>query len=267
MRRRALPPEQAPHRIFERVLQEFRLAIARGQIGPGQRLPSERALAQQFEVSRGSVREAVRILELFGLVTVRRGREGGVFTTPHCTEIARDSFTSLQPLGRHGFQHSLEFRRIVEPKVAELAALRATDDHLNTLRKSILMLEEHPASVEVFVESNRLFHQTLAVASGNPYIQGFLPEFFAAEAMSHAAGTAGPVQRSFARFFHSKITDAVARRDVKEAAVWMEAHLSQLESDFLRSAEVGGVEGTTEPDGGRRLNRARGGGRRRQPGR
>ena len=105
---------------------------------------------------------------MFGLVTVRRGREGGVFTTPHCAEIARDSFTSLQPLGRHGFPHSLEFRRIVEPKVAELAALRTTDDHLNTLRKSILMLEEHPASVEVFVESNRLFHQTLAVASGNP---------------------------------------------------------------------------------------------------
>src|SRR5262249_10889948 len=85
--------------------------------------------------------------------------------------------------------------------------------HLNTLRKSILMLEEHPASPEVFVESNRLFHQTLAVASGNPYIQAFLPEFFGAEAMSHAAGTAGPVQRSFARFFHSRIADAVARRE------------------------------------------------------
>ncbi|MGH7399453.1 MAG: FadR/GntR family transcriptional regulator, partial [Candidatus Rokuibacteriota bacterium] len=251
------PDPHAPHRIFERVLQEFRLAIARGKIGPGKRLPSERALADQFRVSRGSVREAVRILELFGLVTVRRGREGGVVTTPNCTEIARDSFTSLQPLGRHGFQHSLEFRKIVEPKVAELAARRATEDHLNTLRKSILMLEEHPESPHVFVESNRLFHQTLAVASGNPYIQAFLPEFFGAEAMSHAAGTAGPVQRSFARFFHSRIADAVSRRDMKEAAVWMEAHLSQLESDFLRSAEVVRSEA---PAGGRRGRRTRGGG-------
>ena len=246
------------HRIFEGVLQDLRLAIARGRIGPGERLPTERALAQQFRVSRGSVREAIRILELFGLVTVKRGRSGGVVTTPHCTEIARDSFASLQPLGRHGFQHSLEFRRIVEPKVAELAARRATEDHLNTLHKSIRMLEEHPDSADVFVESNRLFHQTLALASGNPYVQGFLPEFFATEVMAHAAGTAGPVQRSLARFFHGKITDAVARHDVKEAAVWMEAHLSQLESDFLRSAEVVGVDGeTSRPARGRRTRPTR----------
>jgi GntR family transcriptional repressor for pyruvate dehydrogenase complex len=244
------------HRIFEGVLQDLRVAIAQGRIAPGERLPTERALAQQFRMSRASVREAVRILELFGLVTVRRGRTGGVVTTPHCTEIARDSFASLQPLGRHGFQHSLEFRRIIEPKVAELAALRATDDHLNTLHKTIRMLEEHPDSTEAFVESNRLFHQTLAQASGNPYVRGFLPDFFATEVMSHAAGTAGPVQRSFARFFHGKITDAVARHDGKEAAVWMEAHLSQLESDFLRSAEVERVDGEAPAPPARRRPRS-----------
>src|SRR5690242_1650036 len=98
------------HRIFEGVVQDLRVAIARGRIAAGERLPTERALARQFQVSRASVREAIRILELFGLVTVRRGRTGGVVTTPHCAEIARDSFASLQPLGRHGFQHSLEFR-------------------------------------------------------------------------------------------------------------------------------------------------------------
>ena len=244
------------------------MAIARGRIEPGERLPSERALAQQFRVSRGSVREAVRILELFGLVTVRRGRDGGVVTTPQCAQIARDSFASLQPLGRHGFRESIEFRKIVEPQVAELAAARATEDHVNTLRKSILMLQEHPDSPGVFVESNRLFHHTLAVASGNPYVQGVLPEFFAADAMSYAASTAGPVQRAFARFFHTHIADAVARRDAKEAALWMEAHLSQLESDFHRSGEVAGVAfgvvpGTEPRRGGRRT---RGEQRRRRPG-
>jgi hypothetical protein len=75
------------------------------------------------------------------------------------------------------------------------------------------------------------------------------------------------VQRSLARFFHGKITDAVARRDVKEAAVWMEAHLSQLESDFLRSAEVAGVEDVAaRPTRGRRARPARPrAGRRRSP--
>ncbi len=72
-------------RIFEGLVQDLRVAIAQGRIAPGARLPTERALAEQFRVSRASVREAIRILELFGLVTVRRGRTGGVVTTPHCT--------------------------------------------------------------------------------------------------------------------------------------------------------------------------------------
>lgn len=118
-------------RIFEDVIQKIRLDIAAGKIGPGQRLPSERSLAALFRVSRGSIREAIRALEIFGLVRAKRGREGGVFTTSNSRQIARASFTSLVPLEQYSFLESLELRKIFEPKTAALAALRAAEDHLN----------------------------------------------------------------------------------------------------------------------------------------
>lgn len=224
-------------RIFEDVVQRIRLGMATGAIAPGQRLPTERTLAAQYNASRGSLREAIRILEFLGLVTVKRGRDGGVFVNANCRELARDSFTSLLPLGQYSFEQSLEFRKIIEPRAAEMAALRATDDHLNTLRKSLAMVDEHP-SPEMFVESNRLFHATVAEATGNPYVQSFLQQFFAAQDMSAAARTAGPIQRSLAQFFHARIADAIVQRNAREAGAWMDAHLAQLESDFRQSRAV-----------------------------
>ncbi len=232
-------PQRAHSRVFEGVVQRIRLGMASGTIAPGQRLPTERTLAAQYHASRGSLREAIRILEFLGLVTVKRGRDGGVFVAPNCRELARESFTALGPLGQQSFEPSLEFRKIIEPRAAELAAERASEDHVTTLRKSLAMLDEHPESREAFVESNRLFHQTIAAATGNPYIESFLPQFFAMEEMSSAARSAGPVQRSLARFFHSRIADAIVERSPKQAGVWMEAHLVQLESDFRQSRSIG----------------------------
>jgi DNA-binding FadR family transcriptional regulator len=151
--------------------------MATGAIAPGQRLPTERTLAAQSHASRGSLREAI-----------------GVFVTVNCRELARDSFTSLLPLGQYRFEQSLEFRKLIEPRAAEMAARRATEDRHTTLHKSLTMVDEHP-SPEMFVESNRLFHATIAEATGDPYLQGFLHQFFATQDMSSAARTAGPIQR------------------------------------------------------------------------
>lgn len=135
-------------RVFEDVVQRIRLGMATGAIAPGQRLPTERTLAAQYHASRASLREAI-----------------GVFVTVNCRELARDSFTSLLPLGQYRFEQSLEFRKLIEPRAAEMAARRATEDHHTTLRKSLTMVDEHP-SPEMFVESNRLFHATIAEATG-----------------------------------------------------------------------------------------------------
>jgi GntR family transcriptional regulator, transcriptional repressor for pyruvate dehydrogenase complex len=70
------PNQPSVRRVFDDVLQKIRVDIARGAIRPGQRLPPERRLAAEYQVSRASIREVVRVLELAGLVTVKRGRDG-----------------------------------------------------------------------------------------------------------------------------------------------------------------------------------------------
>lgn len=225
-------------RVFEDVVRHIRLGMANGSIASGERLSTERGLAASHNASRNSLREGIRILETLGLVVVKRGRDGGVFAARNCQQLARESFTALVPLGQYSFAASLEFRKMIEPRAAELAAQRATEDHHNTLRKSLAMLDEHPTSAEMFAESNRLFHGTIAAATANVYIENFVPRFFAMDDMWSAARTAGSVQRSLARFFHSRIAYAIVQGKAAEAGVWMEAHLAQLESDYRQAGEV-----------------------------
>lgn len=223
--------------LFEDMTREIRFEIATGKIGAGHRFPAERDLAARFEVSRGMIREVLRALELIGLVTVKRGRDGGVFTTHNCQELAGSSFTSLLSLDQYTFPQSLEFRRIVEPRAAALAAIRATEEHLKTLKGTLRTMQEHQMSVDLYVESNRLFHRTIAEASSNPYIFNVVSQFFEEPETVKVGKHGSQSQWSLTLYFHEKIFDAIALRNFKEAEVWMEAHLAQIENDFSRARD------------------------------
>jgi GntR family transcriptional repressor for pyruvate dehydrogenase complex len=225
------PNQPSVRRVFDDVLQKIRVDIARGAIRPGQRLPPERRLAAEYQVSRASIREVVRVLELAGLVTVKRGRDGGAMTTEDCRQIAQGAFTSLVPLDRYRFLELLEFREIVEPKAAALAAIRANEQHRQALRRSLAMMSRAASTPETQVESNLLFHETIAQAAGNLYLQSLLPQVLGRH-IPPAVRRGAPAGWSVSRFFHAKIADAIARRDATDAEVWMEAHLAHLEHDL-----------------------------------
>jgi len=229
MRESALP---APPRVFEEAVQRIRLDIAHGRLKPGQRLPPERTLAAEAGLSRGSMREAIRALEMFGLVTVKRGRGGGVFLTPDCRKRASDSFTFLLPFRQTGLVESLELRKILEPKAAALAAQRATDEEIRTLRRSVLMMAEKLDSAEQFVESNRLFHETIARATRNAYIQEIVPQILGRPEVVEAAAAPETIEWSLTRLFHTRIATAIAKRDANAAEFWMLGHLSQIHEDI-----------------------------------
>jgi GntR family transcriptional regulator, transcriptional repressor for pyruvate dehydrogenase complex len=226
-----------PKRVFEDVIQRIRLDIARGQVKPGDKMPPDRDLAAAFGIGRGSIREAIRALELFGLVSVKRGRDGGVFFTPECRELARASFAPMSVM-KTTLGDSLEFRKAIEPKAAGLAALRATREDVVKLQQSIAMMEGELASAEVFIESNRLFHEAIAQATRNPYFQDFIPEFLARPEVVHATGAAETIQRSLTRFFHTRIADAITKQDAEMAEFWMQGHLSQIDEDLAHAQEA-----------------------------
>lgn len=159
---------------YELVLEQVRRAIQLGRFDAGTRLPSERELAQQFGVSRTTVREAIRVLQGEGLVEVRRGRSGGaVVVSPRASreEIAGHLSQRLAEV-----EVVVDFRLIVEPASARLAAERRTPRHLARLRALVASMDglvtdpDGASTPSRFFALDSEYHHCIAEASCNPML-------------------------------------------------------------------------------------------------
>jgi len=123
-------------RLYEQIVEQIEDSIRRGRLKPGDQLPPERELAQQFGVSRTAVREAVRALHEKQLVEAYSGR--GTFVTHGGSSAIRRSLGSLVKSGQaKGTAYLLEVREILEPEIAALAATRIEEQGLATLRDAV----------------------------------------------------------------------------------------------------------------------------------
>lgn len=151
-------------RLYEGIVLYLRDLIRQGELRHGSRLPPERALAEQFGVGRSSVREAIRSLELQGLVVTRHG-SGSFINTQSLDAVA----TLMAPdNGSGGLEDIFEMRHLLEPQIAALAALRATAGDIERLTA---ILEEQQRQIlegETGVDADTEFHFTLATATHNP---------------------------------------------------------------------------------------------------
>src|SRR5579885_1247938 len=116
-------PIEAPKRNFEIVEASIRREIYNGTLAPGQKLPNELELARQFNVGRSAVREALKVLELAGLLVVRRGYNGGTFVAPPDFEEASETVTLTFRPDHMAIDQLLEACQTIEARAAELAAL------------------------------------------------------------------------------------------------------------------------------------------------
>lgn len=159
-----------------------------------------------------------------------------MFFTENCRDLARSSFVRLT--AQLTLADSLEFRGALEPRAAALAALRATDAQLARLRESIEMMERDIVSATMFVEANAIFHETIAQATRNVYFAECIPQFLARPEVTDAAGNSEVIERSITKYFHSRICDAIARRDAENAEFWMTEHLSQISHDVAQGRQL-----------------------------
>jgi DNA-binding FadR family transcriptional regulator len=114
-------------RISEEVLSQLKESILLGKFKSGEKLPSERELTEEFQVSRGAIREAIRILEITGFVTLRQGPTGGAFVTDLSFDHVGNAFLDLFLANKVSIPELANVRLFVEPEVARLAALNATE--------------------------------------------------------------------------------------------------------------------------------------------
>lgn len=165
-------------RIFQDVVDQIQAAILDGRIKPGDKLPAERELGEIFETSRGTLREALRVLEQKGLIEIRLGVGGGAIAKDPGGEQITESLAMLIRSRKISLRHLAEFREGVESIVAGLAAKRATADDIEHLRDLLSRAETcWKAGVERFAEFMRVdekIHMALAGISGNPIYEVIL---------------------------------------------------------------------------------------------
>lgn len=150
-------------RLYLEVANQIENLIKSGGIEPGQRLPSERDLAQQFEVSRPTIREAMIALEIAGLVEIRTG--SGIYVLPQLDNASSLS-SGLRDEGPGPFE-ILEARRLLESEIAALAAARITPTQMAEMEEALHDMEREDSEGAISEEADQRFHCILAEAAQN----------------------------------------------------------------------------------------------------
>jgi DNA-binding FadR family transcriptional regulator len=226
-------------RISIQIVQQIQDAIRSGRLGPGDRLPPERELAERFGVSRVTVRDALRSLEVLGLVKIRVGAAGGAFVTSPSAEIVGEGLTNLVLLSSLKPEEIAEARLVLELGSVALAATRATNDDIELLRT--MMREARKALEEGTYERSMSLHFHLSVAqiSRNKAVALFTDSFRGPLSM-HSIRMREPGPSSFSQTIqeHEAVVKAIEQRDAGEAQVRMAEHLmrgSNLPDDAARA--------------------------------
>lgn len=219
-------------RVFEDIVQLIKTDIATGRVKPNEKLGSERTLSQKYEAGRGSVREAIKTLEAIGLVTLKNGRGGGIFVSEAANHQTEITLYSLLKLEKSNLLESLEFRKMIEPKMAFYAAIRRTKEDLRSLIKSLHQLEKKGGLDDNFSKANLHFHLTIAKASHNAFVYSFYQNTIAMLDDTAKLVQDVPGQFDLTIHFHEQIYKAIQEKDPQKSEMLMNAHLSQLENDI-----------------------------------
>lgn len=226
-------------RLYEQIAQKLAGGIAEGKYEIGQRLPSERELAQAFSVSRPTIREAIIALELDGLVDVRTG--SGVYVLNKEPPTGQAGATDIGPF------ELLEARRAIEGEACALAATRMDESQLAELSALVAeMRSENEHDVVMSEDADRRFHELIARATQN---SGMI----AAVQMLWDARARSPQNRSMSTKVrargikprideHTAIVKALRRRDAEAAREAMRDHLSRVIEALLEATEVQELE-------------------------
>ena len=225
---------------FEEAAEQIAGKVRAGELRRGDKLPPERDLAVLMEISRPTLREAVRILADAGVVEVRRGPGGGIFVAGDVVpvELVRErSVVRLEEVA-----DVLEARRLVEPGVARLAAQRASDADLVPLERSIEAMREicargyRAVDEERFLQLDLQFHLALARAAGNPTVASLMRALLRQLEIARDMAMHLPLVPEWTIRIHERTLEAVRSGDLEQVSVVMDEHLGQLE----RTAESDG---------------------------
>ena len=218
-------------RIYEEIVEQLKRYFEQGNLKPGERLPSERDLAEMFNCSRVSVRQALTILEAQGLVVRKVG--GGTYKADDEDYELSQLINLLMPKPEDAIDDPLEVRRLMEPQIARLAAVRATEEDIALMEDCLRRQKEKLEKKQLIIQEDSQFHYAIARATKNGIIvklveaiHDMIWETREKSIMAHHGG-----QRSLEG--HYPILEAIKRKDGPGAGKAMEEHLGAVEELIL----------------------------------
>ena len=215
-------------RTFEEVSGSIKELILDGTLKVGDRLPPETQLAQQFNVGRQTIREALRLLELSGFITVQRGGGGGTIIKDTILRRIGDLFIDAFRMRRVGIEAITQARLEVERIILEYALDNAGEEDLKNLRANVAQAKKVLASGQLATEANAQFHGLLAKATGNPVFVMVLESIMAVhlDFLTRVPATLETSQKVVAA--HEEIVEAVAQGDRELAQRLLVDHLTEV---------------------------------------
>lgn len=161
-------------RVSEEVAGQLKESILTGHFKAGDRLPSERDLAEAFQVSRVAIREALRSLENSGFIVTRQGATGGAFVTDLTFNNLSKAFVDLFLSEKISIPEFYKMRLFIEPEVARLAARHITPEYAQLLKEALEAEEKPIKSLDEDVERKQAFHFLLAEMCGNRFFEALI---------------------------------------------------------------------------------------------
>lgn len=230
------------NRIYQDIVDQIEEAILDQRLKTGDMLPSERDLIEKFEIGRGTLREALRVLEQKGLIEIRLGTNGGAFVKGLTTEKISESLALLIRFQKVSLEHLAEFREGMEGNVVALAAARATSSDIMELKELLkearLCMEKGVSHQDNFIRMDEYIHQALARISQNPvyisvlqtihenihpYFENFLPR------------EPKIIEENFKDL--RDIVEAVERKDAVKARFVAQQHVKRFNQFMIQKKE------------------------------
>lgn len=221
-------------RLSQRITDDVRFMIQRRSLTEGDKLPTERELAESYEVSRLAVREAMRNLEESGLITIRKGRYGGAFVTPSSSPVVSRTLKDMVIMGAASIENMIEARSVIMGEVVRLAAARRTEKNLEELKEQLALVRRRPTpddDMDARTSQALNFNVFIARAGDNPVLVTMVEAL--TTSMEDLVRPIRPSSYAPLVRYYGDIIEAIEAQDADAAAQAMHSYLNSIKGELL----------------------------------
>ena len=230
-------------RLYEQIEKLLRVYVSDQGLTPGDRLPSERALAEALKVSRVSLRQATVSLEVQGLLEVRHG--GGIYVRSLNVDPER---LKMMLTRRRRLPDVLEAREAIECMLARLAAERRTEADMDEIEAALEAMAADIAAGGIGEEADRRFHRAIAQGAQNPLLQDVMDALGDRIHETRLASLSEPGRPPRSLADHRRIAEAIRRQDARRAESAMSRHLKVVSDTRLLRWSPDGLDSAADAE-------------------